>query len=81
MDVYQEPFKELVLLEGYLDYDHHSESLKKSPESQNIIDPTIKNLLPEWLNLKEVTTDKNYSMFAIAHRNGPFVDKIKMFLN
>lgn len=76
MDVYQEPFKELILLEGYLDYDHHSQS-----KSENMTDPAIKSLLPEWLNLREVTNDKNYSMFSIANRNGPFVDKIKMVLN
>jgi CYTH domain-containing protein len=75
MDVYQEPFKELILLEGYLDYDNHSQSHSQTNTE------IINGLLPEWLNLTEVTKDKNYSMFSIASRSSPFVDKLKMVLN
>ena len=59
MDIYQEPFKELVLLEGYLDYDHNSESPRK-----NGMD--YKNMLPEWLELTEVKPIAPESIRAVA---------------
>jgi CYTH domain-containing protein len=55
IDVYQQPMNGLVLLEGYLDYDQSADAEKSST-----------HLLPPWLQLKEVTDDKNWSMYTIA---------------
>ena len=60
-----------MLLEAYLDYDQNPDSPAR-PSGQTI-DERIKDLVPDWLHLTEVTNDKNFSMFSIADRNGRFV--------
>lgn len=59
LDVYQHPNAGLVLLETYLDFDFHNPSVPVSQES-------IQSRLPEWLELEEVTGNKQYSMYTIA---------------
>ncbi|KAJ3300094.1 hypothetical protein HK104_004563 [Borealophlyctis nickersoniae] len=63
IDVYRSPRPDLVLLEGYLDYESPN-----GPDSSHRIANT--ELLPDWLDLEEVTTDKKYSMFALAAMGG-----------
>lgn len=55
LDVYQAPHKGLALLETYLDYD--------SSFSPHLAD---KSQLPDWLELKEVTDNKEFSMFELS---------------
>ena len=65
IDVYRQPLDGLVLLEAYLDYDTRPESPVKGAANS----PTqarMRDLVPDWLELAEVTNDKNYSMFTIA---------------
>ena len=56
IDSFQHPHIGLVLLETYLDYDGTNGSGFED----------LSDLLPEWLDLEEVTDDKSYSMHNLA---------------
>ncbi|KNC99130.1 uncharacterized protein SPPG_05389 [Spizellomyces punctatus DAOM BR117] len=59
LDVYLHPGSGITLLETYLDFDFHGPSASTSSDA-------IKDRLPDWLDMEEVTDDKKYSMFTIA---------------
>ena len=60
IDVYQEPHSGLVLLEAYLDYDDQDDDTSAQKNDHD--------LLPDWLDLIDVTNDKQYSMYTIARK-------------
>jgi CYTH domain-containing protein len=60
IDVFQSPHPGLVILETYLDYDQHT-----------VDGSAVPSLLPDWLDLQEITDDKSFSMFELASKTCP----------
>ncbi|KAJ3038347.1 hypothetical protein HDV00_000768 [Rhizophlyctis rosea] len=67
IDVYRSPREGLVLLEAYLDYEVGGSS--SSVGSPGLGSPK-ESLLPDWLEMEEVTDDKGFSMYRLAEVTG-----------